>query len=122
MEFTPTILESPYAGNIESNTMYARYCMHDMIVNYKEAPYASHLLYTQEKVLDDAKPEEREMGIMAGFAFKSICAKTVIYTDLGISKGMEMGAQASVKDNKEVIYRTLPNDLYNDFIMDSHGY
>lgn len=35
------------------------------------APYASHLLYPQ--CLDDAKPEERELGGMAGLSFLLAC-------------------------------------------------
>lgn len=40
------VLESPYAGDIERNTNYARDCMRDSILR-GEAPIASHLIYTQ---------------------------------------------------------------------------
>ena len=56
------ILESPYAGNVELNERYARACMADCL-RRGEAPYASHLLYTQPGVLDDLVPEQREIGI-----------------------------------------------------------
>lgn len=90
MSFTPVILETPFAGDIAGNLTYARQCMADMLKR-GEAPYASHLLYTQEGVLDDSIPEERMSGIYAGFAWKHMVGvKTVAYLDKGMSKGMEM--------------------------------
>lgn len=44
-----------------------------------EAPYASHLLYTQ--MLDDTIPAERELGIKAGFAWGD-GVRRVYYSDL----------------------------------------
>ena len=78
------IIESPYAGDVEKNVKYARLCMKDSI-NRGEYPFASHLLYTQENILNDNDPVERTLGIVAGFAFAKLCDKTVIYADLGIS-------------------------------------
>ncbi len=46
------ILESPYAGDIERNIAYARAAVNDSLI-HGEAPIASHLLYTQDGVLDD---------------------------------------------------------------------
>ena len=65
------ILESPYAGGThlpidmrerdkQRNILYARACMKDCL-NKGEAPFLSHLLYTQ--VLDDDVKEERALGI-----------------------------------------------------------
>lgn len=86
----PVVLESPFAGDVEANITYARKCMRDMLLR-GEAPYASHLLYTQEDVLDDLIPDERKLGIEAGFAWKHIPGvHTVFYTDLGFTKGMEL--------------------------------
>lgn len=65
------IIESPYAGtrdDIESNVEYARAAMHDCLTR-GEAPYASHLLYTQPGVLRDEVPEERRLGIEAGIPY-----------------------------------------------------
>lgn len=95
------ILESPYAGKtiseIEYNVQYARQCMLDSLKR-GEAPMVSHLLYTQ--CLDDTIPEERNLGIEAGLAFKKIVNKTVVYTDLGISKGMEYGIKSDIDNNR----------------------
>lgn len=55
-------LESPYAGDVARNRMYARRAMLDCL-RHGEAPFASHLLYTQ--VLDDTIPEDRELGMSA---------------------------------------------------------
>jgi len=100
------ILESPYAGEVEKNVAYARACMRDCL--YKgEAPYASHLLYTQEGVLDDLIPEERELGIEAGLAIGKTFDATVVYTDRGISRGMKYGIERAEREGRPVEYRTL---------------
>lgn len=84
------IIESPYAGDAERNMAYARACMADSLAR-GEAPYASHLLYTQPGILDDTIPGERTRGILAGFAWASRCDLRVFYKDLGMSEGMEQG-------------------------------
>jgi hypothetical protein len=116
MTFIPVVLESPFAGDIERNIRYARACMHDMLVNFNEAPYASHLLYTQEDVLDDDIPEERKHGIDAGLAFKSICPKSVFYTDFGISRGMQYALDYCKEHGKEWEMRTLPENLFKKVV------
>jgi hypothetical protein len=62
------VLESPFAGDVEANLKYARECMADCL-RRGEAPIASHLLYTQPGILDDTKPEERKLGMEAGFTW-----------------------------------------------------
>ena len=110
-KLTTVVVESPFAGNIERNLRYVRAAMHDCLVNYNEAPYASHALYTQEGVLDDLIPEERELGIHAGFAYRTLCEKTVVYDDFGVSKGMEYGIAHAERLNHPVVYRRLPQAL-----------
>jgi len=100
------ILESPYAGDVERNLEYGRACLADCLAR-GEAPIASHLLYTQPGVLDDSKPEERKKGIEAGFAWRIPADATVVYTDLGISSGMDDGVSHSVLYATKVEYRTL---------------
>jgi len=58
-----------------------------------EFPFASHLLYTQESILDDEISDERIMGIFAGFewARRADADATVIYGDRGLSAGMSNG-------------------------------
>jgi hypothetical protein len=108
MEFEVVVLESPYAGDVATNVHYARLCMKDCLTK-GEAPFASHLLYTQEGVLDDTIPAEREWGIKAGFAWRQVAKKTVVYTDLGISRGMQYGIDDALKRGVPVEYRKLPN-------------
>ena len=92
------ILESPYAGNIEKNIKYARLALRDSL-SRGEAPIASHLLYTQEGVLKDEIPEERQMGINAGLIWKEVADKQVFYIDFGYSEGMKYAKQFAVKHN-----------------------
>lgn len=88
------ILESPFAGDVEANITYARACVHDSL-SRGEAPIASHLLYTQPGVLDDNDPVERQWGIDAGLAWKKVAEASVVYTDFGISRGMQFGIDAA---------------------------
>lgn len=83
-----TIIESPYAGDIERNVRYARACLADSL-KHGEAPIASHLLYTQPGVLDDAIADQRALGIAAGLAWARVAERHVFYTDLGWSHGMK---------------------------------
>ena len=100
------IVESPYAGDIERNIRYARLCMRDCLLR-GEAPFASHLLYTQESVLDDTIPEERKLGIFAGFAWGSVAETVVVYMDYGISNGMLEGILKARADGRPIEYRQL---------------
>lgn len=111
---TPVILESPYAGDIEANLRYLRRCMRDCLLR-GEAPFASHGLYTQEGVLRDEVPEEREHGIQAGFAWRSVAKKTVVYLDLGTSKGMEYGIKHALDTGHVIEYRRLDAFVLNVF-------
>lgn len=100
------ILESPYAGDIERNTAYARWCLRHSLMQ-GEAPIASHLLYTQPGILDDSVPVERRWGIDAGLAWRRVAEASVVYTDLGISKGMQYGIDAAVAAGLPVEYRRI---------------
>lgn len=103
---TLVIIESPYAGNVERNLAYLRAAMRDCLLR-GEAPYASHALYTQPGVLDDHLPEERTLGMQAGFAFRPLASKTVVYTDLGYSSGMKAGIADAERVGRPVEYRML---------------
>ncbi len=100
------ILESPYAGDIERNITYARQCVKDALL-HGDSPVASHLLYTQPGILDDNIPEERQMGIDAGLAWKKVADASVVYTDHGITKGMQYGIDAATKAGIPVEFRKL---------------
>jgi hypothetical protein len=103
------IVESPYAGNLLQrwlNRRYARRCLHDCLKR-GEAPFASHLLYTQPGVLPDGVRLERELGISAGLIWGACAEATVVYTDRGISKGMDRGIKEAKTMGRPVEFRSL---------------
>jgi hypothetical protein len=100
------ILESPYAGDVETNVRYARACVRDCVLR-GDSPIASHLLFTQPGILDDNSPDERALGIEAGLAWGAEADATVVYEDRGISGGMMYGIERAAKEGRPVEYRRL---------------
>jgi len=100
------IIESPYAGDVERNTTYARACVRDAL-SRGEAPLASHLLYTQPGILRDHEPAERQRGIDAGLAWGKVAEATVVYLDYGMSAGMKYGVDNAIAAGRPVEYRFL---------------
>jgi hypothetical protein len=99
------ILESPYAGDVERNRKYATDCILDCLQR-GDAPFASHMLYTE--ALDDNVPRMRALGIKAGFAWREAAQATVVYTDLGISAGMQQGIDHANSITDHIVeYRSL---------------
>jgi len=80
--------------------------MHDCFMR-GEAPFASHLLYTQEGILDDNIPEERQLGIDAGLLWGENATKTVVYIDYGLSGGMRYGIERARKAGRPIVFRKL---------------
>lgn len=80
-------IASPFRGvtpeQTRQNIIYARLCMLDSLAN-GEAPYLSNLLYTQ--VWDE---RNRDLGLMAGDAWRSAADGIALYVDLGVTPGME---------------------------------
>ena len=103
------VIESPYAGDIERNVKYARECMADCLKR-GEAPIASHLLYTQEGVLDDNKPEEHKLGVESGLLWAKEADMAVFYIDHGISLGMLHAQKFYIANGIEYITRSLYAD------------
>lgn len=108
------ILESPFAafssGGItrteKENIEYARACVRHSL-SLGEAPIASHLLYTQEGILDDNIPSERKWGIDAGLAWKSVASGSVVYIDFGLTRGMEYGIDAAREAGLDIEFRKI---------------
>jgi hypothetical protein len=100
------IIESPYSGNTDLNAKYARAAMADCFQR-GEAPFASHLLYTQPGVLRDDVKEERAKGIAAGWNWMTRADLVAVYTDLGITSGMKEGIGAAKTFDKPIEYRSL---------------
>jgi hypothetical protein len=103
------LVESPYAGTPEEitrNEKYARACLADCLAK-GEAPFASHLLYTQPSVLRDGVPEERALGIEAGLAWGDKADLTAVYVDLGVSLGMLKGIERANAAGRPIETRKL---------------
>jgi len=100
------ILESPFAGDTNRNIRYARACVRDCITR-GDAPIASHLLYTQPGILDDTNPEERKLGIECGLLWGKEAEVTVMYTDLGMSSGMNLGIEQAAAEGRTVEKRSI---------------
>lgn len=102
------IIETPFAAPTpelrDRNADYLRAAMLDSF-DRGEAPYASHALYTQ--FLDDDVPKERRLGMEAGFAWGSRADVVAVYTDLGISRGMQEGIARAYAEGRHVDYRSL---------------
>lgn len=98
------IVESPYSGDVERNVAYARICVLDCL-GRGEAPIASHLLFPG--ILDDDRPAERELGILAGQAWIGVADLVILYIDYGITPGMEQAMRRASKEGVTVEYRRI---------------
>ena len=125
---TFVIVESPYAPKnhdpavaaveLARNEAYLSAAMHDCFLR-GEVPFASHGIYTRKGVLDDTKPEERKLGIEAGFKVAEglqaaalalpnfFSFKRLFYTDRGYSSGMSQGLQDANNRNQVYEMRSL---------------
>ena len=83
--------ESPYSAEtpegIALNIQYAKQAMHDCL-RRGEAPFASHLLYTQVGLLRDDLLLERARGIECNLRWLRKADAVVVYGDYGITSGM----------------------------------
>jgi hypothetical protein len=93
-------------GTVDRMTLmaYAWRCMRDSL-DRGEAPYLPHLLYP--RVLDDAIASEREQGIRAGQMWLAAADKLALYTDYGVSKGMEAEGDYAVEAGIEIEVRKI---------------
>jgi len=109
-EMKKVIIESRFsAANVEGlvrNKKFTLACMRDSFMR-GEAPYASHVIYAQTHILDDFIAHERAIGMHAGFLWGDLGELTIVYVDLGISTGMQMGIDHAIKMGRPVEYRTL---------------
>jgi len=104
MDITLVLIESPYTGDIKANIEYAKRCMRDCF-RRNEYPFASHLLYPG--ILDDSISDERKLGIAAGLAWGLNANLTAVYTDRGISTGMQQGIDNAITANRLIVWRSL---------------
>ena len=103
------IIESPFAANEKHTEVehreYLNRCIHDSVLR-DESPYASHKMLVDS--LDDSIPEERTLGIEAGFAWKHLDGvNTVFYLDYGWSGGMQKAWTYCKNNNLPFEYREI---------------
>ncbi len=98
------IIESPYAGDVERNKAYLQRCILDCLER-GEAPFASHQMYTT--ALDDTIPDQRGLGIEAGFEWAGQADLVAIYADLGISDGMVNAIYKHGEDGRPIEIRRI---------------
>lgn len=106
LRWLPFVRRAVEARRYERNRRYARLCMLDSL-RRGEAPYASHLLFDQPGLLDDTNPNERELGMLAGFAWGERAELIAVYTDIGISGGMQRGIDRHRANGIRVEHRVL---------------
>lgn len=95
-------IASPYAGDIEANTVFAKKaCRYAIRQGY--TPIAVHLLYPQ--MLDDSDPAERETGLRLGHRVLEVCDELWCCGDR-ISSGMAREIEEAQKLGTSS--RTLP--------------
>ena len=93
---------SPYAGDIEKNVAAARrYCRPAVDTGY--IPIAPHLLFPQ--FLNDADPNERQLGLFFGNALMSKCSEVWVFGKI-ISAGMQAEINRAKWKNYRLRYFT----------------
>ena len=103
------VIESPFrALGPERALAYLDDCLRDSIAR-GEAPIASHGLYT--RVLQDANPAEREHGMEMGWAWMRCADLVAVYSDHGITLGMELGIRKARELGIPVEFRDLQGTL-----------
>ena len=93
-------IASKYAGDVAANIKAARkYCR--FAVSQKCIPIASHLLFPQ--FLNDAKYEERQIGLMYGLALLGMCKEVWVF-GADFSEGMKSEIEEAKKRGIRIRY------------------
>ena len=101
---------SPYAGDISANTEAARrYSRFAVEAGY--IPIAPHLLFPQ--FLNDADPNERELGLFFGNALMSKCSEIWVFGSR-ISAGMQTEINRAKWKNYRLRYFTYAAGRHRD--------
>lgn len=99
------------ADLLRQNINYARLALLNAL-SRGEAPFASHLLYTQ---VWSESADLRDAGIKAGIEAHQVCHTVALYVDLGISKGMQLAADHAsligVEQARRLILDTAGKDV-----------
>jgi hypothetical protein len=86
---------SPYRGDIERNTEYARELTR-IALDYGYTPITPHLYLTQ--VLNEEDQEQRERGMAAGAELLKHCKYILIGSRYGLSEGMLAEIQIAIEE------------------------
>jgi hypothetical protein len=101
-------IESPFSAPTLEGTIiraaYTQMAIHHSLTLH-ESPFASHWMYPP--VLNDNLPEERKLGMEAGFARYIESDRIALYLDLGMSGGMRAGLEVASQYNIPVVERRL---------------
>ena len=93
---------SPYSGDVEAHTASARhYCR--FAVDSGCIPIAPHLLFPQ--FLNDADPDERELGLFFGNVLMSKCSEVWVFGETP-SPGMAAEIDRAKRKNQHIRYFT----------------
>jgi hypothetical protein len=98
------IIESPFAGDSERNLLYLKRALRDSW-DRGECPFASHGFFPT--FLDENNPEERSVGIAAGYQFWKIARRIVFYIDYNWSPGMAAACTRACAQAFEIHLRTI---------------
>ena len=91
---------SPFRGNVAENIEKAlHYCRKVALAG--DMPIAPHLYFTQ--FLDNAKPDERNIGLKFGLELVKLCDKVYVYGEP--SEGMQAEIELAEKLGIEVVHR-----------------
>ena len=105
-----TIIESPYAGSLLRNIAYAKAAVRHSL-HLGEAPFASHLFYAQPGILDDGIPDERTLGMEAGWQWLASAEQVAVYADFGLSPGMQAGIERALALQLPIHYRFIADEF-----------
>ena len=108
------VIESPFrATETYSAAQFAAYldaCLSDAI-NRGEAPFASHAIYP--RVLNDANPVDRHQGIAMGLEWGSAADLVAVYSDFGVSEGMDEAIRFYASRNVPVEWRRIDQQAFD---------
>lgn len=108
------VIESPLAGDFETNRRYALWCCLDSTLR-GEAPFASHVFYTQ--FLDDQVQALRQTGIQCGLSWGAVAELRALYIDLGVTDGMRIGVESARALGQDVEERYLDPQFHERFLV-----
>lgn len=97
-------LRAATPDEVEKNKAYAREALRNSLLR-GEAPFASHLLYTQ--VLSDEIPEERAAAITAAHQVIMRAERLAVYIDRGVTDGMKDEIRIASVSGVRIVFRTM---------------